>query len=178
MATGRQPDLASEDTDAEGGGGTSIFAEINITPLTDVFLVMVVIFMVSALAVQAERNEEKRQEKEERKKDVSGLEVNLPPGVSAELDPSKQSLIIEIPLDGKVYVNIGPGNSKVVSDDELERMFRNAYAANKNTQIILKADRGVQHGRVVGVMDRAKQPIAASSTAGWWASWIAPSRPA
>ena len=50
MAIGKLPD-------EDGGGddaGEAIFAEINITPLTDVFLVMVIIFMVSALAVQVE----------------------------------------------------------------------------------------------------------------------------
>ena len=44
MAIGKLPD---EDSGAEDAGGESIFAEINITPLTDVFLVMVIIFMVS-----------------------------------------------------------------------------------------------------------------------------------
>ena len=55
MAIAKLPD------DDEGGeqGGDSIFAEINITPLTDVFLVMVIIFMVSALAVQVEAGQEK-----------------------------------------------------------------------------------------------------------------------
>ena len=56
MAIGKLPD------DDSGGddGGEAIFAEINITPLTDVFLVMLIIFMVSALAVQVERNQEKK----------------------------------------------------------------------------------------------------------------------
>ena len=47
---GRLPD----DAEDGGHGGGGIFAEINITPLTDVFLVLLIIFMVSALAVQAE----------------------------------------------------------------------------------------------------------------------------
>jgi biopolymer transport protein ExbD len=65
MAIGKQqPDVSGGDDDE---GGDSIFAEINITPLTDVFLVMVVIFMVSALAVQAERNQEKKIEQKEKK---------------------------------------------------------------------------------------------------------------
>ena len=49
MAVGKLPEA-----DLEGGGDEPIFSEINITPLTDVFLVMVIIFMVSARAVQAE----------------------------------------------------------------------------------------------------------------------------
>jgi biopolymer transport protein ExbD len=48
MALGKLPEEASGDTE---DGGESIFAEINITPLTDVFLVMLIIFMLGALAV-------------------------------------------------------------------------------------------------------------------------------
>ena len=54
MAIGKLPD-GSDEGEADGDGG--IFAEINITPLTDVFLVMVIIFMVSALAVQVHLEE-------------------------------------------------------------------------------------------------------------------------
>ena len=69
----------SEGDEVEDTGG--IFAEINITPLTDVFLVMVIIFMVSALAVQAEaaKRVAKVEEKVEAEK-RSGLKVNLPSG--------------------------------------------------------------------------------------------------
>src|SRR5512140_2814176 len=105
MAIGKQPDAGGGDDE---DGGDSIFAEINITPLTDVFLVMVVIFMVSALAVQAERNQEKKQEqqqkKEKDKSDKSGIKLNLPEGQSQEIDPSKPSLVLEIPVEDKIYV--------------------------------------------------------------------------
>jgi biopolymer transport protein ExbD len=98
MAIGKQPDV--DDTGAEEGGGESIFAEINITPLTDVFLVMVIIFMVSALAVQAEQTAEKKQKQEEKKDEekaaTSGIKLNLPTGQATEIDPKKESLILEI----------------------------------------------------------------------------------
>src|SRR3954466_6904978 len=102
MAIGKLPD-------EDGGGdegGDSIFAEINITPLTDVFLVLVIIFMVSALAVQVEARQDKKKvadaqaETEAEKK--SGLKVNLPQGQAQEIDPSKASLVITIPLQGDV----------------------------------------------------------------------------
>src|SRR3954466_8180434 len=100
MAIGKLPD-------EDGGGdegGDAIFAEINITPLTDVFLVLLIIFMVSALAVQAEAQQDKRKtseviEKVEAEK-RSGLKVNLPSGAAQEIDPTKASLVLLIPMQG------------------------------------------------------------------------------
>ena len=42
-------------------------------------------------------------------------------------------------------------------DAELDNLFRAAFARDKNTQVVLKADKGVAHGRVVNLMERAKQ---------------------
>ena len=144
------------DGDDEDGGGDAIFAEINITPLTDVFLVMVIIFMISALAVQAEAREEKRKlEDVVEKTDAdkrSGLKVNLPSGAAQEIDPQKASLVLVIPVQGDIQVG-----GKVVPDADVDNLFRNAFARDKATQVVLQADRGVQHGRVVNLMERAKR---------------------
>jgi len=154
MAIGKQPDVA-EDVDGEEDGGQSLFADINITPLTDVFLVMVVIFMVSALAVQVERNQEKKveqqQKEQEQEQKKSGIKISLPSGQSQEIDPTKASLVLEIPLSGDVVVG-----GKPMPDASLENLFRAAYARDKTTQVVLKADKGVPHGRVVNLMERAK----------------------
>jgi biopolymer transport protein ExbD len=152
MAIGKLPDAADEGDE----GGDGIFAEINITPLTDVFLVLVIIFMVSALAVQVEARQEKKkvaeaQEQSEVEK-RSGLKVNLPSGQAQEIDPSKASLVLVIPLTGDIDVG-----GKRIPDADIENLFRAAYTRDKNTQVILKADKGVQHGRVVNLMERAKQ---------------------
>ena len=152
MAIGKLPD---EDAGADDGA-EGIFAEINITPLTDVFLVMVIIFMVSALAVQVEARQEKKkvaeaQEQSEVEK-RSGLKVNLPQGQAQEIDPSKASLVLVIPLAGDVDVG-----GKRIPDADLDNLFRAAFTRDKNTQVVLKADKGVQHGRVVNLMERAKQ---------------------
>jgi biopolymer transport protein ExbD len=144
--------------DADDGGGDEdgIFAEINITPLTDVFLVMVIIFMVSALAVQVETRKEKEQiaaqkdQTEAEKK--SGIKINLPSGQAQEIDPSKASLVLLVPINGDV--NVG---GKAISDGDLDNLFRAAFTRDKTTQVVLKADKGVAHGRVVNLMERAKQ---------------------
>jgi biopolymer transport protein ExbD len=122
MAIGKQPDVNNDDEE----GGDSIFAEINITPLTDVFLVMVIIFMVSALAVQVERNQEKKKvtqdqiEADQEKR--SGIKVNLPSGAAQEIDPSKASLVLVVPITGDVQVG-----GKAMADAELDNLFRIAF---------------------------------------------------
>jgi biopolymer transport protein ExbD len=154
MAIGKQQPDVVEDIGEEGND--SIFAEINITPLTDVFLVMVIIFMVSALAVQVERQQEKKiEEKKQEQEQVekrSGIKINLPSGQSQEIDPSKQSLILEIPITGDVVIG-----GKAMPDATIDNVFRAAFQRDKNTQVVLKADKGVVHGRVVNLMERAKQ---------------------
>ena len=152
MAIGKLPD----DDAGEEAGSESIFAEINITPLTDVFLVMVIIFMVSALAVQVEARQEKKKVKDEQaqvdQEKKSGLKVNLPSGAAQEIDTSKASLVLVIPLSGDVAVG-----GKVMRDDQLNSLFQAAFQRDKNIQVVLKADKGVAHGRVVNIMERAKQ---------------------
>ena len=153
MAIGKQPDVADDAMGDEDN--QSLFADINITPLTDVFLVMVVIFMVSALAVQVERNQEKKveqqQKEQEQEQKRSGIKITLPSGQSQEIDPTKASLVLEIPLSGDVVIG-----GKPMPDASLENLFRAAFARDKTTQVVLKADKGVPHGRVVNLMERAK----------------------
>lgn len=146
---GPSPDR-DEDDDDDG-----IMAEINITPLTDVFLVMVIIFMVSALAVQAEANNDKKKAQEVSEKAEadkrSGLNVSLPTGAAQEIDLAKASLVLVIPVEGDLAVD-----GKLVRDADLDNLFRAAFVKDKNTQVVLQADKGAVHGRVVDIMERAK----------------------
>jgi biopolymer transport protein ExbD len=150
------PGGTNDSVDPDADGGDAIFAEINITPLTDVFLVMVIIFMLSAFSVQTQaRNEKRKIETAAEKTEIekkSGIKVNLPSGVAQEIDPSKASLVLVIPVSGDVQVG-----GKTVTDADLDNLFRAAFVKDNTTQVVLKADKGVQHGRVVGIMERAKQ---------------------
>jgi biopolymer transport protein ExbD len=152
MAIGKQPEFVDEDGES---GGDSLFSEINITPLTDVFLVMVVIFMVTALAEVEQTRKEQRQrsdpseQTEQEKK--SGLKINLPQGKAQEIDTSKASLVLMIPLQGDIEIG---GQS--MKDEALDALFAAAYQRDKATQVVLKADKGVPHGKVVNLMERAK----------------------
>ncbi|MCE9576328.1 MAG: biopolymer transporter ExbD [Deltaproteobacteria bacterium] len=154
MAIGKQPSDGGGDGEEEFGDA-GLFAEINITPLTDVFLVMLIIFMISALAVQANANQKIKQADQATKKveqdKRSGLKVNLPSGAAQEIDPSKASLVLVIPVSGDIQAN-----GKIIPESDLDNLLRAAYARDKTTQVVLQVDRGVPHGRVVDLMERAK----------------------
>ncbi|HUJ58963.1 MAG TPA: biopolymer transporter ExbD [Kofleriaceae bacterium] len=151
MAIGKLPDADDSEEASEG-----IFAEINITPLTDVFLVMVIIFMVSALAeVDQTRKQQQQHQQQDQQQEIekrSGIKVTLPSGKAQEIDPTKASLVLMVPINGDVMVA-----GKTVSDADIDKLFRAAFTRDKLTQVVLKADKGVQHGRVVNLMERAKQ---------------------
>jgi len=131
MALGRLPE-----EEAEGGGG--IFAEINITPLTDIFLVLLIIFMVSSSVMVETASRQ-------------GVKVNLPKGATKDIDPGAKSLVVSITKGGAMTIAGQP-----VQDADLKNLFKSAVAKDPSTQVIIEADEGVIHGTVVHVMEMAK----------------------
>src|SRR3954462_8034450 len=105
MGLGQVPGMGGSGDD-DGSGENGVFAEINITPLTDIFLVLLIIFMVtSSVIVNAGNNGAK-----------TGLKVNLPKGGAADVTVQQQDLSVAILTDGRILVG---GN--VVSEDELKK---------------------------------------------------------
>ncbi len=134
-------------------GEEAIFAEINITPLTDLFLVMLIIFMVSAsVAVDNATKASNALSDKVATETRAGLKVNLPSGAAQEIDPTAASLIVQISSEGKILIQ-----NQEIADGDLEKVFQSAFVSNKDTQVILRADMGVSHGKVVAVMERAKR---------------------
>lgn len=133
MAMGRVPGSGGDDLEEEG-----IFAEINITPLTDIFLVLLIIFMVTS-SVMADAGAR------------SGMRVNLPKGSTQEVKPQSQDVVVAIGTDGKMVVR-----GKPVDATELAALFREAHDKSPDTQVIVQADESAHHGRVVAVMELAK----------------------
>ncbi len=136
MAMGKTPG------DSEGNGEDVGFAEINITPLTDIFLVLLIIFMVtsSVIVQQAPGGAQ------------AGLKVNLPKGGTTDVTARATDLSVAVLSDGRFVLG---GN--VVNEDELKRAFAKAQEDNPDTVVIVQADEGVPHGTVVQVMELAKQ---------------------
>ena len=136
MGMGKIP---GNDDDESGDG---VFAEINITPLTDIFLVLLIIFMVtsSVIVQQAPGGAQ------------AGLKVNLPKGGSADVTARSTDLSVAVLADGQFVLG-----GTIVSGDELSRAFDKARAENPDTVVIVQADEGVPHGTVVEVMELAKK---------------------
>lgn len=127
---------SSDDPTAEEPG----FSEINITPLTDIFLVLLIIFMVTSTVIVNQGNGAK-----------AGLKVNLPQGGAADVAATANDLSVAILSDGRLVLS-----GDVVSAEELKRAFETAKAKSPDTLVIVQADEGVPHGKVVEVMEMAK----------------------
>jgi biopolymer transport protein ExbD len=125
----------------KGSGGEDegdLFADINITPLTDIFLVLLIIFMVtsSVMATDGAR---------------AGVRVNLPKGATKEISSSAKDVTVAITTDGKMVVD-----GKEISAEGLRKLFEEAKARDAETQVVVQADEATHHGRVVAVMELAK----------------------
>jgi biopolymer transport protein ExbD len=123
--------------DIEMAGG--IFADINITPLTDIFLVLLVIFMVTTTAIAEAGREE------------GGFKVNLPRGGKGETSAVARDVTVAVLADGRAVVG-----GKVQDDAALRRAFAEARERSPETVVLFQADEGVPHGRVVQVMELAR----------------------
>ena len=110
-----------------------IVAEINITPLTDVFLVLLIIFMVTSSVVANQ-----------------GKNIDLP---GAEVsDTTPQGVTVTIDKDGSVLVN-----DEAVSGDDLFAKLEAALAATREKLVILRGDKKVLLGQAVNILDLAQQ---------------------
>ncbi len=136
MALGRMSGGDADDPSAEDG----VFADINITPLTDIFLVLLIIFMVTSSVIVNSSNGAK-----------AGLKVNLPQGGAADVMAQAQDVSVAVLADGRLVLG-----GDVVTAEELKKAFDTAKAKSPDTLVIVQADEGVPHGKVVEVMEMAK----------------------
>ena len=121
---------------AGGGANRRPMAEINVTPLVDVVLVLLIIFMVTAPFLQG------------------GFEIDLPKVAARGLDV-REGLIVTVRADQKIAV----GNS-VVPFDKLEDALARAGAARR--PVFLKADQRVPYGMIVELISRLRRSGVAS----------------
>ena len=135
MAMSGPPTPDSEDTDG-------VFSEINITPLTDIFLVLLIIFMVTSSVIVQQGNHGAQ----------AGLKVNLPKGgAAADVTPQASDVSIAVLADGRLV-----WSGTVVTLEELKTALENTQKESPQTLVLVQADEGVAHGRVVEVMELAK----------------------
>ncbi len=126
-----------DDQELEGGG---IFADINITPLTDIFLVLLIIFMVTTTAIAEQGGQN------------GGLKVNLPRAGKTASTQEMHDLAVAVLEDGRTVVD-----GKVVDEGTLTQLLDKAHGENPETLVLVQADKEVAHGKVVAVMDLARR---------------------
>ena len=117
----------------EESTGDDIVAEINITPLTDIFLVLLIIFMVTTSVISSQ-----------------GKNVDLPSSAIASSTPS--GVTVTLSTDEEIAVD-----GKVVSLEQLKPALEAALAAAKEKVVILRGDRDVVLGKAVNVLDVAQE---------------------
>jgi biopolymer transport protein ExbD len=108
-----------------------ILAEINITPLVDIMLVLLITFMLVSSLV-----------------DFSAIKLELPKAATGE-DVKIESISIVITKSGEYYLSGDP----VTSFDELKQAVTDKKRQNPDVQAIISADTNVSHGRVIKVID-------------------------
>lgn len=115
---------------------TAPMAEINIIPLVDIVLVLLIIFMATTAFVKE-----------------SGLKMELPTAKSTETASDKaEELSIALTRDNKIYLN-----AQESTLEKVQAAMIQFAAKNKSTPVIIKGDENIEYKRVVQVMDMAKQ---------------------
>ncbi len=118
-------------------GRSPIMAEINITPLTDIFLVLLIIFMVSSAAMIE-----------------SGAKISLPEVDSTSSQP--REITVTVTSAQQIYVNNEP-----TAMDQMENVLRGLVAANPDVPVVLEGDREVLFGEAVKILSLAQKAGAA-----------------
>lgn len=117
--------------DDDDGGGYSPVADINITPMVDVMLVLLIIFMVAAPLM------------------VAGVPLELPNTSAAKVTTSKKAMIVSLAPDGLLYIR-----DEQVSGDRLVPRLRELRSAEGDTVVYVRADKKSAYGEVMDVLGR------------------------
>ncbi|APR81063.1 Biopolymer transport protein ExbD/TolR [Minicystis rosea] len=124
-----RPSLASD-----GNAATDMVSGINVTPLVDITLVLLIIFMVTAKIAVSQ-----------------SISMDFPKGAApGEIE---RVLGVELHANGDILVD----GKRVQNDESIFPIARDAYAGHKQMRAVIRADSGVQHGRVIHVLDLVKQ---------------------
>jgi biopolymer transport protein TolR len=113
----------------QGSSGRGSISDINVTPLVDVMLVLLIIFMVTAPILQ------------------QGVSVDLPKVSAGPLTGQEEQLVVNVARGGGLYLN-----DTAMSLDQLTGKLRAIAAARPDRQVYVRADQAVPYGQVMQVM--------------------------
>jgi biopolymer transport protein ExbD len=110
--------------------------QINIVPMIDVVFAILTFLIVSSLSLSKSQ----------------GLPVNLPKASTSQVQDSPAKITVTLDAQGKFMVD-----KKLVNLDQIESTVRQVMGSNQSALIVLNADKSVNHGNVVEVMDRLRR---------------------
>ena len=113
-----------------------LMGEINVVPYIDVMLVLLVIFMVTAPLL------------------TQGIEVELPKAGAEPIDSAadRLPLIVSVDREGNLYLSVGDDEDEPTTGKQIVANVRAIMKNSPDTPILVKADRAVEYGYVVGAM--------------------------
>jgi biopolymer transport protein ExbD/biopolymer transport protein TolR len=121
------------------GRTQTALAEINVTPLVDVMLVLLIIFMVTAPILQ------------------TGIQVTLPKTRQARpREVTQRALILSVDREGQIYLS-GPGERQPVNVNDLPRLLAERLAKVEDRRVYLRGDGETPYRIIAYVLDQAKQ---------------------
>ncbi|HUC99799.1 MAG TPA: protein TolR [Candidatus Polarisedimenticolaceae bacterium] len=120
--------------DTASSRDSTTISQINVTPLVDVMLVLLVIFMVTAPIIQ------------------QGVQVNLPQAKAAAIPGTDELLVVSIAKNGRIYLN-----DNVMTLDELGAKMRAIRSNLGDKQVYVRADQDVRYGLVMQTIAELKQ---------------------
>ena len=118
---------------AAGSRRRGLITDINVTPLVDIMLVLLIIFMLTAHLIARQV-----------------IEVQLPKAAQAA-SVSPTTLAVTLTREGRMFLNGTPA-----TPESLRAAIQAAVAKDAKTQVIVAGDKNVSHGRVVWVLDLVK----------------------
>ena len=113
-----------------------LMGEINVVPYIDVMLVLLIIFMVTAPLL------------------TQGIKVELPKAGAEPIQdvPNHPPIVISVDVDGNLYINLGDDKDQPASSQEIIAKTSAVLRNRAETPVLVKADRAVPYGNVVGAM--------------------------
>ena len=113
-----------------------LIGEINVVPYIDVMLVLLIIFMVTAPLL------------------TQGVSVELPQAGAEPIQniPNHPPLVLSVDAEGNLYINVGDDEDQPASAKEIVARTSKVLRSRPDTPILIKADKAVPYGNVVGAM--------------------------
>jgi biopolymer transport protein TolR len=131
--------MAFNNNNGRRGRTQTALAEINVTPLVDVMLVLLVIFMITAPILQ------------------TGIQVNLPKTRDAKTDEAtQQALILSVDKEGSVYLS-GKNERQPVNVSDLSKLLNERLGQSKDRRVYLRGDGETPYRVIAYVLDQAKR---------------------